>query len=306
MIKKKTEQEEQQFKNAEEFSKKMVQERLEKKKKEQEKRKKLTERIRRQEEEFLKKQKENEEKKKAERRERLLKIKEKEEGRKRQILESQVKYKTNLKKLQKPLYMKIEKQFEDQFIIPELEKRKKELAAKRSFMKPIDGSEILNHEKRYESILKQESAKRANKFKVDTTYDPSKYHTKFLDEVLDYDSRAKQEEEQKTKEISALVSKKKNYSKLVMETHKPSVSKKKQMEMELIRQNLDQPTAFERMKKRMVSSSQNRNKSYKKLGSSIAHQSDGERSSRKPRKAKDFDWRSMNRFVGVSYIYSIS
>ena len=76
------------------------------------------------------------------------------------------------------------------------------------------------------------------------------------------------------------------------------------MEMELIKQNLKEPTAFERMKKRMVSSSQNRKNKFKKLNSSIINQSSSKRSERKQR-GKDFDWRSMNRIVGVSFPFKI-
>jgi hypothetical protein len=47
--------------------------------------------------------------------------------------ENEERYKENLKKIEEPLYKKIEKQYEKEFVIPELERRKKELAEKRSF-----------------------------------------------------------------------------------------------------------------------------------------------------------------------------
>ena len=178
------------------------------------------------------------------------------------------------------------------------------MASKRNFMKPISGEEIAYHERMYEEKLKKESAKRQNKLKIESEYDPSKYHSKFLENVLDSEAQRKIEEEKKAKEISELLNKKNNYSKLIMETHKPQISKRKQMEMELIKQNLKEPTAFERMKKRMVSSSQNRKNKFQKLNSSIINQSSSKRSERKQR-GKDFDWRSMNRIVGVSFPFKI-
>lgn len=132
----------------------------------------IKEKLKKQEEEYTKRQAEEEEKKRTERHKKLIKIKEKEEIRKRRILETQNQYKANLKKIPKPLYRKIEKNFEQHYVIPELEKRKKELASKRSFMKPIDGREILEHEEKYKEKLKHERAKRENKFKIDSEYDP--------------------------------------------------------------------------------------------------------------------------------------
>lgn len=203
--------------------------------------------------------------------------------------------------IEKPLYKKIEKQFEKEYVIPELEKRKKELAEKRNFVKPIDKEELLEHEKKYEEIRKQELLKREQKFKSDTDYDPSKYKSKFLDNVLDYEENMKLNQQKKYEEMSELMKKKKNYAKLVLETHKPKVSKRKKMEMDLIKQNLQNPTAFERIKKRMVSSSQTRLNPYTALNNSHldGHESEAKYSERKKPKYKDFDWREKNRFYEI-------
>ncbi|CAI2361078.1 unnamed protein product [Moneuplotes crassus] len=288
-----------QLKIADELVKKMKQEKLAKKKKEKEKRSMLKEKLKKQEEEYTRRQKEAEERAKTERHEKMMKMKEKEESRRRQILENQNIYIQNLKKIPKPLYKKIEKQFEEEYVMPELEKRKKELAEKRSFMKPINAEEIAQHKRKYEEQRRIEETKRENKFKVDSEYDPKKYHSVFLDNVLDSDAKLKEELRKKSFEVSELTSKKKNYSKLIMETHKPQISKRKKMEMELIKQNLKQPTAFERIKKRMVSSSQNRGSDgFSKLNHSTVNHSAGRRSPRRHKK-NDVDWRSMNRIVGI-------
>lgn len=289
--------EDDQFRSAREFAEKMEQERLMKRQKEKEKRKQLRERMKQQEQEIAKKQKEMDERKEQERQERLQKIKERDEMRKKEIEEKERIYKENLKKIEKPLYKKIEKQFEKEFVIPELEKRKKELAEKRNFYRPIDKLTLLEHEKKYEEFKKQDMVKRQQKYKTEEEYDPSKYKSKFMENVLDYDEQQKLEQVKKYEEVSELMKKKKNYSKLVIETHKPKVSKRKKMEMELIKQNLQNPTAFERMKKRMVSSSQHKVSPYKDLNMS-ANNSVAESSGVK-KKYKDFDWREKNRFVGV-------
>jgi hypothetical protein len=275
----------------------MEADRLEKKQKEAEKRKKMRERVKQQEMEMLKKQQENEERKEKERKERLQQIKDKEEQRKQDQEDKQKMYKENLKTIQKPLYKKIEKEYEKQYVMPELEKRKKDLAEKRNFLKPISREEINEHDKKYMEIQKKQEAKRHQESKDDTNYDPSKYKSKFLENVLDYEEQSKQQEQRKTEEVSDLLSKKKNYAKLVQETHRPIVSKRKKMEMDLIKQNLAKPTAFERMKKRMISSSQSRIGEYKQLSASVDH-SIADSSSRRP-KYKNFDWREKNRFVDV-------
>lgn len=134
------------------------------------------------------------------------------------------------------------------------------------------------------------------------------YKSKFLDSVLEYEEAEKVTQQKKFDELQEMLNKKKNYAKLVMETHKPKVSKRKRMEMELIKQNLQNPTAFERIKKRMVSSSQNRLNSYQalnpgddknKFGSD--NESIGQRGTERKakRKYKDFDWREKNRFASI-------
>jgi hypothetical protein len=286
------------FRNAEEFSKRMEADKLAKKQKVSEKRKKLKERIKLQEQDMLKKQKEIDESKEQERQERLQKIKDKDDQRKKGIEDNQKIYKQNLKTIQKPLYKKIEKEYEKQYVMPELEKRKKELADKRNFLKPIKREELDEHDKKYQEILKKREVDRHHELKDDNNYDPSKYKSKFLDEILDNEQKSKLEEKRKAEEVGEMAMRKQNYAKLVQETHKPTVSKRKEMEMDLIKQNLAKPTAFERMKKRMVSSSHGRVGQYKNLNSSMDN-SVAALPSNKRRKAKDFDWREKNRFVDV-------
>jgi archaellin len=276
----------------------MEQERLQKKQKEAEKRKRLRGRMKQHEEQLKKQQQETDERKEREHQQLKEKVKKKDEERKKIIEENEKIYKENLKKIEKPLYKKIEKQYEQDYVIPELEKRKIELAKKRNFFQPINSEELEHHANKYEQARRQESAKRAQKFKINETYDPSKYKSKFLDSVLDYDEDQKVENKKKYEEMGELVKKKKNYSKLVLETHKPKVSQRKKMEMQLIKQNLENPTAFERIKKRMVSSSQNKLSPYKGLNSSIAGSVPDSNSISKPR-YKNFDWREKNRFVDV-------
>ena len=164
---------------------------------------------------------------------------------------------------------------------------------------------------KYEELKKQAEAKREAKYKDDNDYDPSKYKSKFLETVLEAEEQLKLEQQKKNEEISELTNKKKNYAKLVLETHKPKVSKRKKMEMELIKQNLQNPTAFEKIKKRIVSSSQNRLNAYKALNSSnIDQQEEGmklasdtesinKKFSARKAKGKDFDWREKNRLIEI-------
>jgi len=286
------------YRIAQELTDKMKQDRIQRKQIEAERRKAQREKMKQEQVQVEKRQKELDQQKEKERKEKMMQIKEKEEMRKKQIKDNEEIYRENLKKIEKvPLYKKIEVQYEKEYVIPELEKRKKELADKRNFFKPISKEEITVHEKKYEELRKREMVKREQKYKDDNDYDPSKYKSKFLENVLDYDESKKIEQNKKYEEVAELMKKKKNYAKLVLETHKPKVSKRKKMEMELIKQNLENPTAFERIKKRMVSSSQNRLNTYKALNSS--NMDEKEHTEQKKPKYKDFDWREKNRIVEI-------
>ena len=292
---------EESFKQAQALVERMKQEKLQKKQKEAERRKRLKERIKREEELLDQRRKAIEEQKELDRQQRLEQIKLKEQQRKMKIENNEKIYKQNLKKIEKnTLYKQIEKRFEHDYVIPELERRKQELAAKRNFAKPIDKEGILEHEKKYEELLKQEEAKRHEKYKYESDYDPNRYKSKFMDKIIKDEEQNKAQKDHKVEELSKLIKKKENYSKLVLETHKPTISKRKKMEMELIKQNLDNPTAFERMKKRMVSSSQNKIASVSNLNKSqdSSLSSARQHTSTKP-KYKDFDWREKNRFMNI-------
>mmetsp|Transcript_12988 Transcript_12988/g.14938 ORF Transcript_12988/g.14938 Transcript_12988/m.14938 type:complete len:586 (-) Transcript_12988:8-1765(-) len=321
------------MRKARELLDKIEQEKRVKKQKEAEKRKRMNERMKQEQMEYEIRQKEMEEEKESmqelgvwslggllmvglgERQKRLEAIRLKEEQRKKALKENEERYKENLKKIEEPLYKKIEKQYEKEYVMPELEKRKKELAEKRNFgltpggAKVFNKEELLEHEKHYEEMRKQAELKRQVKYKDDNDYDPSVYKSRFLDTVLEDEKNHQLEQQKKYEELSELMKKKKNYAKLVLETHKPKVSKRKKMEMELIKQNLQNPTAFEKIKKRLVSSSQNRLNSYKALNSSnldgheegVKMVSDTDSINKKysAKKHKEFDWRQKNRLIDI-------
>lgn len=66
------------------------------------------------------------------------------------------------------------------------------------------------------------------------------------------------------------------------------------MEIELIIKNLENPTAFKKIKKRRMASSDGKIEKYDAL-----HQSSDDILKTGHKKHKDFDWRAMNRFVEI-------
>lgn len=70
-----------------------------------------------------------------------------------------------------------------------------------------------------------------------------------MNSVIEKDKAALEKSFEEKVHVRDQMNKKKNYAKLIMETHKPKISKKKQLEMELIVQNLKNPNALAQMKR---------------------------------------------------------
>lgn len=170
----------------------------------------------------------------------LEKVKEVREARE----QSYKQYKQKEKKT-KRLYEKIEENYNKEILMPELERKKKELEHIRRFHKPIKREELDEHEKNYQEKIKIELEKqrlKREKWYSDIgygVYDENKYKTKFYEKAMeenkhkDDDKRVNSEEKKRKHEKMG------NYAKIVKEMHWPQVSDKKKRELEDLKYQME-------------------------------------------------------------------
>lgn len=196
-----------------------------KNKKEEEKLKKLEEEEERQKQENDRKQAELQEKIKSIEDERQRKIQE--------MIE-------NTKKIEKPRYRTIEKKYEEKVLMPTLENKKKMLASIRDLHKPIRLDEIQEHKKRMDEIIEQKRKEHEESRRPDD-FSYKKLETNWINQVKEYETHEKEEKERKDGEKKEHYEKMKSYGDMVKEMHWPNVSKKKQLEMQLLKESLKHP-----------------------------------------------------------------
>jgi hypothetical protein len=146
----------------------------------------------------------------------------------------------------KPLFMRIEENYEENVLMPELEKKKAELAKKRELFQPIRRGEIVDHMRKYhESALESQARRELNfkskqlEFKYNSTAFMLKSH--FTERILEDQHRKKEESEKLETEKKFLVEKKKKYASMVKDMFIPSVDEFKRQEMLLIKEKLKHP-----------------------------------------------------------------
>jgi len=151
-----------------------------------------------------------------------------------------------------PLHVKIISEFEEQYVMPELEKRKETLANIRSFKTPIRINEIREHSQRKKALLteKLKEYEKKREFYIERSLDlTDKYRSKFWKQVKDREAKEKVDQQSYKDEIKHRQKKKVEYAKNAMELYKPTISKKKRLEMTLIRQNMNDPGSLAKMRK---------------------------------------------------------
>lgn len=169
----------------------------------------------------------------------------------------------------KPLYIKFEENYEEQVLMPELEKKKAELARKREFLQPIRRNEIMDHMKKYQEIAYENQARRelsAKNKQIEFKYNNSTgiIKSRFTDNILEEERRKKEELDKLDAEKKLLVEKKKRYASLVKEMFAPSVDEFKRQEMVLIQEKLKHPVRLKIMENRSASDEDKPKKRWKK------------------------------------------
>ncbi|CAG9328229.1 unnamed protein product [Blepharisma stoltei] len=176
---------------------------------------------------------------------RLKELKEKSEARKREIAAMKEIGETEYKKVisEKPLYKKIQENYQQEILMPELEKKKAELAKKRNLFKPLDRYDILEHSKNHDELMreseerrKQNIRNRSLEYKMNAASLSLK--TRFTDVILEEEKKKKEELEKQEIIKKSLYEKKQQYAEIVKEMFQPTVDPYKQHEMQLIVEKL--------------------------------------------------------------------
>ncbi|CAG9334139.1 unnamed protein product [Blepharisma stoltei] len=142
------------------------------------------------------------------------------------------KAKTEMKSLskEKPLYKKIEDEYEEKVVRPEMERRKTVLIKKREIYSPVRHEEIENHIEKYQkyidekSKIKSQSASRGES--------PTTYSSKFMSDVIENDRKEREKQEYMSLEKKLLANKRIEYGKIVIEHFPPIIDKQKKQELE--------------------------------------------------------------------------
>lgn len=163
-----------------------------------------------------------------------------------------------------PMHSQIELEFKEKYIMPELEQRKQQLAQIRNFHQPIRLTNIKEHAEEKKELLKQklqEYFKRREYLAECNKDNKDKYNSKFWKIVKSREEQDKLREEKEREDVHSRHRKKIEYAKNVTHLYKPTISKRKQMEMTLIKQNMSNPHSLSTIRKGTRSTKSHHNKS---------------------------------------------
>lgn len=148
-------------------------------------------------------------------------------------------------KVEKPLYKAIEDRYNKDILMPELQKKKKDLDSIRKFHKPIKREDLDEHEKDYQEKIKIEREKqriKREKWYSDIgygVYDENRYKTKFYEKAIAEEKKKVEIERVNSSHRKNKTDKMNNYAKIVKEMHWPQVSERKKKEIEELKDKMN-------------------------------------------------------------------
>ncbi|KAL4507219.1 hypothetical protein ABPG72_002012 [Tetrahymena utriculariae] len=129
-----------------------------------------------------------------------------------------------------------EERYKQEVELPELEKRKKELAEKRKLYKPIDLQEIREHAKKHDEEIKiRKLQAKTNVLAEYNSFEGDNYKypkSSALNKVLEDDKLFKMKEVIEMQKKKEQIERRREYAKLVKEVHVPRVKPKPNLDME--------------------------------------------------------------------------
>lgn len=242
------------------------------------------------EEAKIAKQKAEEQEKKA-KEERLAEIEEQKKKREEEIKKAKELAKAKMKPATNYVYKKLEEKYTNEIVLPELEKKKEELAKKRNLFKPVRNEDLEEHKRKYdlyiagqEELRKQEIKKRKER-EEQITESLNKCKTSTLEKVNEMETKEKIENEMKKNRNKILREKIKSYANLVKETCPVETSSEKAEQLKKLIANLKQPVRKIRdTRKSYELATLNNRKSSKVSAKSIAG---GQLNSKTPREVSE-------------------
>ena len=192
--------------------------------------------------EEIKQNKEEEAKRQLEERERKLHEKLEKMRIEREEREKMIKEETKkLAQKKERLYMKLEQNFSKNIEQPELERRKRELAEKRSLLaKPLDHHEWEEHSRRADELAREKlEQKKIERLMLQQRMmedgDRNRLQSYSMQKVIDDERKAKELRLLQEKEKIQMIDRKKQYAEKVKDLHKPHVSEKKRLELQILK-----------------------------------------------------------------------
>lgn len=179
-------------------------------------------------------------------------------------LKEEVKKETKKVVQRSPLHKKITQNFHQKHVIPELQKRKEILSQIRNFHKPIRLENIKEHSENKKVLFKEKLKEYFHKrsdYAQAANDNKDRYNSKFWKVVNDREKAERNMALKNKSEIHERHQKSLDYAKNVKELYKPEVSKKKKLEMELIRRNLDNPHSISKTRRGLQTVKQSHNES---------------------------------------------
>ncbi|CAG9336058.1 unnamed protein product [Blepharisma stoltei] len=222
-----------------EFTKKLKEERLERERRIKEREEKQTKKLL---DEIEEKNKEREDyylQQELEKQKRIEELKQRAEERKKDI---ETRKEIGQKEYQKvvsnkPLFKQMEDKFNQQVLMPELEKKKAELAKKRMLFQPINPQEIYEHSKKINEIRKEQEQRRQKELvqrslEEQVNFLSPNLQSHFTEAIMEEERRKREEAEKVKEDVINRKLKMMQYADLVKEMFQPSVDKSKQTELE--------------------------------------------------------------------------
>ena len=132
----------------------------------------------------------------------------------------------------KPLYVKIEENFQRNFEMPELQKRKDELKKKSEFFRSIHPETIIEHQKWYNNIRETNLVKQQNQYKDKSFESNIRSHSLNISiwsqKLIEEDKRAKEVKQKKIEDKRRQLENKARYAELLKELYRPPINPLKQ------------------------------------------------------------------------------
>lgn len=144
----------------------------------------------------------------------------------------------------KPRYKEMEDAFDKKVEFTGLEKRKRVLASLRDLHQPLNMERIENEQKKYEEIIREKNQQKKQELidkmkEQEQTYDYKKFHSTYMDRVIEKQILDKEKQMEDSERRHEYQNKMREYDDTIKKNYKPVTSRKKQEQIEKIKEQLN-------------------------------------------------------------------